>query len=136
MIHSYQQVEQRHPVSRSNRLYYDHHHHCCCCSDFHFVLFVFFVVVVVAGYRFTALKMLLFLLAFPSSTTLMPTKWAGLSLRQNKDPLRVCCCCIGIEVFEIGLSLVLRLRLHLLLYYKVQQKFEMDELVSNIHPVS
>ena len=66
----------------------------------------------------------------------MPTKWAGLSLRQNEDPLRVCCCCIVIEVFKIGLSLVLRLRVHLLLYYKVQQQIEMDELVSNIHPVS
>ena len=39
-------------------------------------------------------------------------------------------------MFEIGLSLVLRLHLHLLLYYKVQQQIEMDELVSNIHPVS
>ena len=76
-------------------------------------------------------------------------------LGRTKTRFGVCCCCCctcidiyrnrksifvvvgtGIDMFEIGLSLILCLRLHLLLYYKVQQQIEMDKLVSNIHPVS
>ena len=134
-------VSNIHPVSRSNRLYYNHHHHCCCCSNFRFVFFV----VAVAG----------------NPLPFLPWCWCQRSgpvfflLGRTKTRYGVCCCCCtcidiyrnrksifvvvgtGIDTtFEIGLSLVLRLHLHLLMYYKVQQQIEMDKLVSNIHPVS
>ena len=131
-------------ICRPNWSYYNHHHHCCCCSDFHFVPFVFFVVAV-AG----------------NPLPFLPWCWCQRSgpvfflLGRTKTRFGVCCCCCcctcidiyrnrksifvvvgtGIDMFEIGLSLILCLRLHLL-YYKVQQQIEMDEFVPNIHPVS